>query len=30
MGTFLLLLAGFVGLTTSFATMSFRSYQRTL
>jgi ABC-2 type transport system permease protein len=30
MGTFLLLLAGFVALTTSFATWSFRSYQRTL
>ncbi len=30
MGTFLLLLALFVGLTTSFATWSFRSYQRTL
>ncbi len=30
MGTFVLLLAGFVALTTSFATASFRSYQRTL
>jgi len=30
MGGFLLLLAGFAGLTTSFATWSFRSYQRTL
>ena len=30
MGTFLLLLAAFVCLTTSFATWSFRSYQRTL
>ena len=30
MGAFLLLLAAFVGLTTSFATWSFRSYQRTL
>ena len=30
MGVFLLLLAGFAGLTTAFATWSFRSYQRTL
>jgi len=30
MGVFLLLLAAFAGLTTSFATWSFRSYQRTL
>jgi ABC-2 type transport system permease protein len=30
MGVFLLLLAGFAGLTTVFATWSFRSYQRTL
>ena len=30
MGTFLLLLAGFLALTTTFATRSFRSYQRTL
>jgi ABC-2 type transport system permease protein len=30
MGVFLLLLAGFAALTTSFATWSFRSYQRTL
>ena len=30
MGTFLLLLGGFLALTTMFATRSFRSYQRTL
>ena len=30
MGLFLLLLAGFVALTTAFATGSFRAYQRTL
>lgn len=30
MGTFLLLLGGFLALTTTFATRSFRSYQRTL
>jgi len=30
MGAFLLLLTAFVGVTTSFATWSFRSYQRTL
>ena len=30
MGMFLLLLAGFLALTTTFATRSFRSYQRTL
>jgi ABC-2 type transport system permease protein len=30
MGAFLLLLAGFTALTTTFATWSFRSYQRTL
>ena len=30
MGTFLLLLVGFLALTTTFATRSFRSYQRTL
>jgi ABC-2 type transport system permease protein len=29
-GTFILLLAGFTALTTSFATWSFRAYQRTL
>jgi hypothetical protein len=30
MSMFLLLLAAFVALTTTFATWSFRSYQRTL